>query len=488
MPLAAMDYVPGINYPGAIVYLPLKPGASPTKLFAHLQEGLHRTFVQVPWLNGKVYRQSEKAPDWRPGRLEVRYTPIPVDGPPPHQFRFKELEETTTYEDIKAGGFSLQTFQDEELLWAEIYVNISSSVGTEVFAAQANFLPGVCILSFALLHSVGDAAATTTIVRLWADHCRSISSETPGPSFSRESWDRTTLETVWQTEGKEKARRPQGELDITTWHMVGLDPYSAVASAQALKPRPTPKVRSMKSRMFYISPAAFRALRKATDDAGGELGSDTTDISGNDILIALIWRAVVKARTQAAVIAATADDGNPDSLAELVVTTDGRFNFSQTGAVSPDYLGNIVFHHRPAAPLRSLTAPDSTMPAVARLVRDSGRVINHQTMMEGYQLLRECPNYGLVRREHPTRMLVSSMLMFSADLEFGDARGLLAGGGRPESYRYLTTVRDSYCFPCCFIMPRKAYGGIEFMATLFDEELDLLLKDKEFSRYVYLLS
>ena len=92
MPLQQIDYVLGSNYPGAIAYLPLKRGASPTKLSAHVQEGLHRLFEEAPWLNGQVHGQSDDAPDWRPDRLEVRYTLILVDSPSPHQFRFQKLE------------------------------------------------------------------------------------------------------------------------------------------------------------------------------------------------------------------------------------------------------------------------------------------------------------------------------------------------------------------------------------------------------------
>ncbi len=72
-------------------------------------------------------------------------------------------------------------------------------------------------------------------------------------------------------------------------------------------------------------------------------------------------------------------------------------------------------------------------------------------------------------------------------LNFGDAE-LFTNGGRAESYRHMTSTRDSLCLPVCFIMPRKKSGGVEFMASLFEEELDFLMKDKEFRRYVYLLA
>ncbi len=58
IPLCPMDYVPGINYSAAVLYIGMKDSAKDEDIFKLLQEGLRRMFLQAPWLNGKLYRQS----------------------------------------------------------------------------------------------------------------------------------------------------------------------------------------------------------------------------------------------------------------------------------------------------------------------------------------------------------------------------------------------------------------------------------------------
>lgn len=104
-----------------------------------------RAFLQVPWLNGTVHRQDSDTPGWRPGQLEIRYEATNSDCcmPKCEQLRYNELNSTASYNELKANGFPLDTFRDEELLWIpDSYVNGNLEVGVEVVAAQANFIPG----------------------------------------------------------------------------------------------------------------------------------------------------------------------------------------------------------------------------------------------------------------------------------------------------------------------------------------------------------
>jgi len=147
--LGPMDHLMPTVYTAAVCYLAMKPGVSATEVFAYLQEGLHRTFLQVPWLSGKVHRQARDTPGWRPGKLEIRYSPSTADGPQPYQFRFNELESATHYPDLKASAFPLDTFDDKDLLWVETW-QADLDVGVEVVVAQANFMPGACLLAFGM--------------------------------------------------------------------------------------------------------------------------------------------------------------------------------------------------------------------------------------------------------------------------------------------------------------------------------------------------
>lgn len=99
-------------------------------------------------MNGRIYRQSPDAPGWRPGQLEIRYTSDirNTDRPKCPQFHFNELKLDVPYDELKARGFPLDVFTDEDVLWIpKSYVNSTiSDEGVEVVAAQANFIPGSC--------------------------------------------------------------------------------------------------------------------------------------------------------------------------------------------------------------------------------------------------------------------------------------------------------------------------------------------------------
>lgn len=97
-------------------------------------------------MNGKVHWQAPDTPGWRPGQLEIRYNPDVnnTNKPKCPQFRFNDLKLDVPYNDLKARGFPLDVFTDEDVLWIPpSYVNsIIEDDGVEVVAAQANFIPG----------------------------------------------------------------------------------------------------------------------------------------------------------------------------------------------------------------------------------------------------------------------------------------------------------------------------------------------------------
>ncbi|KAH8680686.1 hypothetical protein BX600DRAFT_504446 [Xylariales sp. PMI_506] len=474
MPLSPMDYVPGTIYPAAVLYFPLKQGTSPQQVFAHLHEGLRRTFLQVPWLNGRLYLQSQDSPGWRPGQLEIRYRPVSSELSALSQFRFNEPPFTGTYEDIRAGGFAPHSFEDEELLYKP-FVSHDMTEGTEVIAAQANFIPGACLLAFAPVHSACDATGGASILRLWGENCRSISAQSPEPTIQLERWDHTIMEHIWLQESKVTC--VQMEHDPRIWHMVAQEPpIPTSVQEDSSVPTINSEDKTITSRMFYISPKAFTALRKTSIE-----GSSDMDISGNDILMALIWRHVSKVRSSGLI----AED--MDGISELMVTIDGRFAFSDSMMLPYDYIGNVVFHYNPSLPLRELIAPETTITRVAQEIRTSAQIINHQTMMEAYALLRDLPDYKSRKRIRKSRMLISSMLAIPDEYDFGDA-GPFANGGQPECSRHITSTRCQFWHPACFVSSRRKSGGIEFMLTLTEAELELLLRDSEFTRYVFLLA
>ncbi|KAH6690458.1 hypothetical protein F5X68DRAFT_253324 [Plectosphaerella plurivora] len=507
--LGPLDHLPPRHYTRFAIYLPLKPNASYATAFAELQRGLHKTFLQLPWLNGKVFWQSKKTPGWRPGQLEVQYTPIAADGPAPWQFKYNELTSDVDIDELRETGFPTDTFTDQEVLWAPFAPDIRK--GADVFIGQANFMPGACVLCAAIFHSVADGMADVTIFKLWADHTRG--DEGGGASelvLPADSADRGAIERLWE---EERSGTPFEKINTpAAWNIVGLEaPVAKTKSGRrgalanksarwkhsikkesgkvvlrlAIKVKgeakaidsllaASTKEPELKSRMFYISPANFAALKRACAE-GGQL------VSGNHAVCALLWRSLMRARI-AAEEAATGDvvDDGGDSRIEM--TVDGRHHLS----LPPTYLGNVVLLSRATLPRPVIAAPETTLSHVAQVLRTAGDSISPSSALDAYSLARGLEGYDRFdERATPVagaRMLVTSLLTMPASgIGFGD-RGVFASEGRAEAIRPLMGAFNKY-FRICFIMPPKSYGGIEVVFNLSDAEMEILLQDEEFDKY-----
>ena len=484
-PLDPLDHLPPPVHPPGVVYFGIKPGVSNAEVFAHLQKGMYHAFLQAPWLNGKIHKQSPDTPGWRPGQLEIRYDPNidDTDKPRCYQLHCNELESATPYEELKANGFPIDAFEDGALNWVSLsYQNANFDEGVEIVAAQANFIPGACLLVTSVNHAACDATGMAVFFKLWADHCRSLSSGESVPILPQESWDRTIPKRIW---AKEATGRSTADVDPATWHLIGLAPPGP--DEDGLVPparvKPPPRKHIMTSRVFYMSPTAFTKLRAASNE---ELR--TTDLSGNDVLQAMIWRGLMNARIAARKHHDARAHVDLDSLVELQVVHDARPDFSQ--ALPPFYVGNCIFHHRPTLPLQALVGLDSSIASVAQTIRTSARKVNHENIMDAYMLVQKIPDYSRLQPPRYVTLdntwLMSSMLLLPEDTtSFGDH--IFTNGGRPEGSRPLMGNRNRSQVAACYILPRKKHGGIEFILSLFEDEWPFLMENEEFGRYAFLL-
>ncbi|KAI0406737.1 hypothetical protein F4802DRAFT_93443 [Xylaria palmicola] len=494
--LDPLDHIPPKNYVKFAFYLPLTPTTDTTAAFDRLHEGLHRTFLQFPWLNGKAYNQSPDTPGWRPGQLEIRHSPLPLDGPRPYQLKLNIID-SPDYEEVRELGFPTSTFRDEELLWAPFIPSVDE--GAEVFVGQANFIPGGCILCAAIFHPVSDGTATATLFKVWADNCKNV------PSLTREessrldvlppgSDDRKLLDALWAREGSGRA---VNEIKDETWRILGLDtPVTASntlggSTGEAAKVPELPS-RKMNSSIFYVSPENFARLRAdcAQQQPGAPSNGHSGPISGNDAICALIWRSLLRARAGAR--AATEKrrgerDDDDDPLACLEMTLDGRPDFST--ALPPAYLGNVILINQSYLPLARLTARDTALAEVARTIRDNGSRIRPESILDAYALVRGIPDFGALRLRFTAvegdDMMITSLLKFPASLNFGD--DVFGHGGLPEAIRPLMGGFETF-FRIAFILPMKSHGGVEFVVSLYDDEMERLLQDEEFGSYAMFLS
>lgn len=486
--LNALDHLPPPNYPNAILYLPMKEDASPKEAFAVLQAGLKRTFTQVPWLGGKVHPVS---PPTTPRTLEIRYQPGTPDEERICQLKFNELDTEDTYDDLRESAFHPAAFDDETLSWAPFLPDVTN--GTDVLVAQANFLSGGCIITTALCHAASDGMGLVSVLKIWADNCKALQLEHVPPTLQPpEISDRDLIERTCVEEGSGRGAQ---QIPPSTWRLLGLEssaenkpeePTTKVNGAtKTAPPASTDSKRVMNPYIFYISPAKVNSLR---EDCMKESG--VRNLSVNDVICALIWRSLIKsrtvARTKSSATTTNGVNGHHSSAdmeeARLDLPFDVRPYFAQY--LAQNYLGNFTMINQALLPLSQLVEPSTGgVGSVARKIREVADEVTTTNLMDAYTLVKTLQS-GLKLQNlkvDGNGLMITSLLAFPvADISFGDA--VFANGGKVETLRTLMGAINRV-FRYCVILPRKSHGGVEFVANLFEEEMDLLVEDEEFGKY-----
>ncbi|OIW34624.1 hypothetical protein CONLIGDRAFT_665353 [Coniochaeta ligniaria NRRL 30616] len=213
--------VPRASYYGC-VELPLKSGVTPTQAFDLFHEGLRQLFIQIPWLNGDVHLQGPSTSGWRPGRLETRYTPLSRTDPLPSQLKYNDLATGLDCASLRELGFPPDAFRDDDIMPPTGFFADPKVASGPVFAAQANFLDGGCLLVSVIHHSASDTVGYYHIVRMWAAQCAALQKGGgPPETFVSGSDSHALLHEIRTREAPELSA---DAIDPETWRLVGLDP------------------------------------------------------------------------------------------------------------------------------------------------------------------------------------------------------------------------------------------------------------------------
>ena len=243
--------------------------------------------------------------------------------------------------------------------------------------------------------------------------------------------------------------------------------------------------RPLKSAIFYILRPNFAALHKECAQAN----KTTAHVLGTHAICALIWRCLEKARCTAAM--APAQRGKPagdDTNTRMDILLDGRAGFSDS--LPSTYLGNYTVRVLCSMALQTLTSPDTPIAPIAGLISENVSRLDSGTLMEAFTLLKTMPDYEWLKRQKwqgrrsisRVALMITSMLMVPQDqLNFGDR--VFGNGGRPDCSRPLMGAMNASGTRICFVLPRIANGGVEFIINLSEEEMSLLEADEEFGKY-----
>ncbi|KAI1756768.1 hypothetical protein F4782DRAFT_537759 [Xylaria castorea] len=469
IPLGPLDHISPHNIPQSVMYLSLKQGVKAVDAFIHLQEGLRRTLLQVPWLSGSVHWQRKETPGWRPGKLEIRHRESTTGASA--LIQFKELATPKSYTNLRDAGFPLDAFDDEDMIWTKPW-NPDYETGVPVFAAQANFLPGGCFLVFSIASPASDGTAMLMIIKIWADHCSNLS-KTLNDDLIKvlplETFDRGSLDEALVRERGTPERAPVESKEAR--QLIGLPPEQTNPVCDSSAAGEV----EMKHTIFYMPHTAYTALLK---QCVVELGN--TNIAGNDLISALIWRSLMRAWV------ATKPNDVLEPVSELLRPFDARPNFAQS--FQTIYLGTLNFENRITMSLGTLVSQDISIASVAQTIRAAAdSQAAQENLLDAYALLRDTPDYNQVQWRATHTSGASVGILSPIVLPFNDTclgKGIFGNEGKPDAFRPIMGACNRG-FRTCFVIPRKKHGGLEFVMTLSEEEMNFLEDDDEFSRYAF---
>lgn len=489
VPLGPLDHIAPRNIPQSIIYLGFKQGVTSTDAFACLREGLRRTILQAPWLNGRVYLRSQDSPGWGPGQLEIRYEATDQGHEPSLSceipLRHVEIPDSSSFSELREAGFPLDVYGDRVLLGTSPF-HPDFVAGVPVFLAQANFVPGGCILALSIAPPASDGTAMLSITKLWADYCSSLMFDPDNKATTTNlvihppptgNVDRNDLDVAMMDAITSLDNSFQANQDSDFQHVAGIHDSGEASDDNGQE-------RDMKPSMFYMPQPKYANLRQ-------ELVSEHNgiDVSGNDVICAFIWKHILKARAAVA----SQKETDMDEVAHLAIPFDARPMLSHL--VPANYYGNLNFEHIVSLPLQTLISKETSVPWLAKFIcTHATSYLRENALLQAYSQLRSVDDKD---DKAPMRMLASRLSAKSACVgilspivlpfdgtRFGER--VFTNGGRPEAFRPMMGTSNRG-YRTCFVIPRKPHGGIEFVMTLSAGERSFLQDDSEFSRYAFSL-
>lgn len=257
------------------------------------------------------------------------------------------------YAELKTKHFPVSAFDGNTLLRRSVWPRPGEEL--PVSMAQANFVPGGLILTWCILHMMGDGNTFYTWTKVWADECRRRAAgdyEMVTPlQLDPAIFDDRKL--VMRSSGRHKGRLE----DHPEYTLIPFTPQG-----------PPPKMASPDHRgqVFYFSPAALAALKaEAWPDRATQPTSERW-ISTNDALSALLWRTVIAVQSPLAGL-----EGDPLSVFNIAI--DGRLRTDPP--VHPNTLGCFLEYVAVSAPIRAMLST-MNLADLAVLVRKAVRRAN----------------------------------------------------------------------------------------------------------------
>lgn len=422
--LSPLEWIMPRSYISQILCFP----SSNPRISEVLRDGLAGTLADVPYLASRILAGA------RPKGSVALSSPCDSLG---DLFCVNHAFRTVDYNALKAGNFQPSNFDGLDLFSADLNPAIKSP--SPVFRAVLSVVNGGCLLTVSLHHSTADITAFGSLLKIWASHCRTGSSEEIG--FNPRWLDRTAIVS-------RAAQNAPADVPLL------LHKEEESPSSQPSKPG------KIETQFFRYSGEYLKGLKV---EVSKHLPDGTPWISTSDILTALLWGSSIRSES-------TEGDGSPvDDTCVMRIAVNCRSRYNPP--LPKDYLGAAFGVSLVSAKRADLMAigeateervPIPEIANVAAAVRQSVNVIDEQSMNA---IVNHLAAQEDVSRLKPCQQPASVSIVSWADegvyeLDWGTELG------RCEIVRLPTWKTKRY--PVVF--PRLPNGDLEVLVS-FDQEL-----------------
>ena len=443
-----MDQIPFMRfYSQMLLCFPLAENIKQSEVVADLERSLQTLVRLFPFLNKQVILE-------RDPKSEIVSSGIhklaPRDNLNEPLLRVKQLAgQFSSYEQISKFKAPASMLDGSVLApMKSIPDSYDFETPMPVLIVQANFTAGGLLLCFAVMHNAMDGNALGQLIRHFATVCR-------GENISDADLSAGNLprSKLFSTLGPDEP-----SLDHSLIYKEVVDSPSASSDGPAV---PAPWT------YFRLSATKLAAL-KAEASRRSSVSAKPSWISTNDAVTALLWRAVLTARSPWL---------KQESISNLFRAVNGR----KSAGVSQNYLGVCVVGAFSQLPVIDLTKHHH-ISDISALVRETVQEIDPYHLRSFASLLQSEPDKRKISFELPSPdddVMISSwasLPIYTSD--FG------ARLGKPEIVRRPTFA---HLDGLAFIMPQNLEGDIDIAISLKEDDMERLKKDAVWMKYAILI-
>ncbi|KAF4766629.1 hypothetical protein HAV15_010466 [Penicillium sp. str.  len=444
-----------------------------------LREGLSKVYAKLLFLTGNL-QQVENA-GLRPGSFAVESNP---SEPPTLSVRDMTSGSSTdwswTYHDLRERGFPMSLLNRDVLAPTD-----PCSGRTRLLAAQANFIPGGCLLYVSTSHAFADAFGLSTLLCEWSRQCRdALGTSDEIPNVSRQKEISTALDQdspcrslVVQPYSPTSAVYERLKSKPILWHVLGLDWRPKERSSRILMSQIPPS--PVRSCIFSITANSVEKLRQVALGGSSGVPKSSQSISTDDALGALLWSCLMRAR-----LTERESFENPKEA-----TMMRAVNVRKLLSVPETHLGNTILYAVTKLSIDLLaTRGTDHLNVVAQSLRESLDELRDSSMVqEAVELANNIPDVRGMGLSFPT--WVAENMVFSSlsrlpllDWDFGSISH--GGLGKPDRMRF-----PDKCFEgITFTMPQRPDGSLEIMITMKAVDMEILMTDQTFTEFFSFVS